>query len=159
MAVETFLSRQGYEKLRQELDRLKKRRQELAGEIQEAAEKGDLKENAEYHAAKEEQAKVNRRANELEEKLRSARLIDEAAVHTGEIRIGVTAVIRDVKDNATYTYTLVDSAEADFAKGRISVRAPLAQGLLGHKEGDQVVVSLPAGPATYKIIKVTRDTL
>jgi transcription elongation factor GreA len=154
---ETFLTREGYEKLRQDLQKLKERRQELAREIGEAAEKGDLKENAEYHAAKEEQQKVQRRIGEIEIKLRSARLIEESAVQTGEIRIGATASLKEVKSGEEVTYTLVDSAEADFAKGRISVRSPVAQALLGHKEGDQVVVNLPAGPISYKVLKVTRS--
>lgn len=157
MPGETFLTRQGYEKLRQDLQNLKDRRQGLAGDIKEAAEKGDLKENAEYHAAKEEQQKVQHRINEIEEKLRSARIIEEAGIQTSEIRIGSTVSLKEVKSGESLTYTFVDSAEADFAKGRISVRSPLAQGLLGHKEGDQVTVSLPAGPLVYKIVKVSRD--
>ena len=91
MAGESFLTRQGYEKLRQDLAKLKERRGQLSGDIGEAREKGDLKDNAEYHAAKEEQAKVQQRINELEEKLRSARIIEESAVQTGEIRIGAPA--------------------------------------------------------------------
>src|SRR4051812_40176412 len=118
MAGETFLTRQGYEKLRQELGRLKLRRGELAGEIKEAAEKGDLKENAEYHAAKEEQAKIQTRINDLEEKLRSARIIEEAAVQTGEIRIGATAHLTEIKSGEEIAYMLVDAAEADFSKGK-----------------------------------------
>jgi transcription elongation factor GreA len=157
MVGETFLTRQGYEKLRQDVQSLKDRRQQLAREIAEAAEKGDLKENAEYHAAKEEQQKVHRRIGELEEKLRSARIIEESTVPAGEVRIGATVRLLDVKSKDDVTYTLVDSAEADFAKGRISVRSPVAQGLLGHKEGEQVTIQLPAGPLTYKIVKVSRS--
>ena len=135
---------------------LKERRHQLAGEIQEAAEKGDLKENAEYHAAKEAQQKVQRRIGDMEEKLRSARIIEEAAVPKGEIRIGATARMKDLKNGEELTYTLVDSVEADFSKGRISVRSPVAQALLGHKEGDQVDIILPGGTMTYKILKVSR---
>ncbi len=157
MAGETFLTRDGYEKLREDLKNMKKRRQELAGEIKEAAEKGDLKENAEYHAAKEEQQKVQRRANELEGKLRSARIIEEASVQSGEIRIGATVDLEDLKTKEKVVYTLVDSAEADFSKGRISVRSPVAEALLGHKEGEQVAISLPAGALTYKVVKISRS--
>jgi transcription elongation factor GreA len=159
MAGETFLSRTGYEKLRDDLARLKVRRGELSGEIGEAREKGDLKENAEYHAAKEEQAKVQHRINELEEKLRSAQIIDESNVKAGEIRIGATAHIKEVKSGEETVYTLVDPAEADFSKGRISVQSPVAQALLGHKEGEQVTVKLPAGPVLYQVTKVTRSGL
>ena len=157
MAGETFLTRQGYEKLRQDVQALKEKRQALAGEIQEAAEKGDLKENAEYHAAKEEQQKVQRRITDMEEKLRSARLIEEVAgMKSGEIRIGCTVQLKEVKSKDEATYTLVDSVEADFAKGLISVRSPLAEALLGHKEGDQVMVKLPVGPVAYEVVRVTR---
>ncbi|MBL8024518.1 MAG: transcription elongation factor GreA [Elusimicrobia bacterium] len=157
MAGETFLSRQGYEKLRDDLARLKERRGELSGEIGEAREKGDLKENAEYHAAKEEQAKVQRRINEVEEKLRSAQIIDESNVAEGEIRIGATAHLKEVKSGESLEYTLVDAAEADFSKGWISVQSPVAQALLGHKEGEQVTVNLPAGPVLYHVTKVSRS--
>ncbi len=157
MAGETFLTRQGYEKLREDLKTLKGRRQQLTREIAEAAEKGDLKENAEYHAAKEEQQKVVRRIDEIEAKLRSARIIEEAAVQSGEIRIGSTARLKDLKSGEEVVYTLVDSAEADFSRGRISVRSPVAEALLGHKEGSEVTIKLPAGPLTYKVVKVTRE--
>jgi transcription elongation factor GreA len=157
MAGETFLSRTGYEKLREDLARLKERRGELSGEIGEAREKGDLKENAEYHAAKEEQAKVQRRINDMEEKLRSAQIIDESNVQAGEIRIGATAHLKDVKSGEKIEYTLVDAAEADFSKGRISVQSPVAQALLGHKEGEQITVKLASGPLSYHVEKVTRS--
>lgn len=156
MAGETFLTRQGYEKLRVDLKTLKDRRGGLAADIKEAAEKGDLKENAEYHAAKEEQQKVQHRINELEEKLRSARIIDENAMAEGEIRIGVTINLKD-SDGDTLVYTLVDAVEADFAKGKISVTSPLAQGLLGHKAGETVDVKLPSGTAKFKVVKVSRE--
>jgi len=154
---ETFLTRQGYEKLRNDVAALRERRQQLAGEIREAAEKGDLKENAEYHAAKEMQQKVSTRIDEIEAKLRSARIIEEAEIKEGEIRIGCTVKMRDEKEKDEVTYTFVDGAEADFSKGFISVRSPLAQGLLGHKQGETVVVKLPAGALTYKILEVTRS--
>ena len=157
MAGETFLSRQGYEKLREELARLKERRGQLSVEIGEAREKGDLKENAEYHAAKEEQAKVQRRMNEMEEKLRSAQIIDESNVAAGEIRIGATAHLEEAKSGEEIVYTLVDPSEADFSKGKISVQSPVAQALLGHKEGEQVTVRLPAGPVLYRVTKVSRS--
>lgn len=153
----TFLTRPGYEKLREELARLKERRGQLSVEIGEAREKGDLKENAEYHAAKEEQAKVQRRMNEMEEKLRSAQIIDESNVVAGEIRIGATAHLKEVKSGEEMEYTLVDPAEADFSKGKISVQSPVAQALLGHKEGEQVTVQLASGPLLYHVTKVSRS--
>lgn len=152
----SFLTRQGYEKLRDELGRLKERRGQLAVEIGEAREKGDLKENAEYHAAKEEQAKVQHRMNELEQKLRTAQIIDEKNVQAGEIRIGATAHLKNAKTGEAVVYTLVDAAEADFSKGWISVQSPVAQALLGHKEGETVTVRLASGPIQYEVARVTR---
>jgi transcription elongation factor GreA len=157
MAGEVFLSRKGYETLRQDLDKLRARREQLAVEIAEAREKGDLKENAEYHAAKEEQQKVVRRMDEIKQKLQSSRIIEEMGIADGEIRIGCSVTLKDLKYNEEVTYVLVDGAEADFSKGRISVRSPLAEGLLGHKEGEQVTVNLPAGPTPFKILKVARE--
>lgn len=156
MAGETFLTRQGYEKLRADLKILKDRRGGLSMEIKEAAEKGDLKENAEYHAAKEEQQKVQHRINEMEQKLRSAQIIDDNAMAEGEIRIGVTVTLKD-SDGDTIVYTLVDAVEADFAKGKISVTSPLSQGLLGHKAGETVDVKLPSGTSKFKVVKVSRE--
>lgn len=157
MAGEVFLSRKGYEALRQDIDKLRARREQLAVEIAEAREKGDLKENAEYHAAKEEQQKVVRRMDEIKQKLQNSRIIEEMDIKDGEIRIGCSVTLKDLTYKEEVTYVLVDGAEADFAKGRISVRSPLAEGLLGHKEGEEVVVKLPAGPTTFKILKVARD--
>ncbi len=157
MAGETFLTRQGYEKLRQDLADLRERRIHLTKEIQEAAEKGDLKENAEYHAAKEAHQKITTRMDEIETKLRSARIIEEADIKEGEIRIGTTVQLKDEKSGEEVTYTLVDGAEADFAAGKISVRSPLAQGILGHKEGESIQVKLPSNVIHYKVVKVTRS--
>jgi transcription elongation factor GreA len=157
MVGSTFLTREGYEKLRGELAKLKERRGQLSVDIGEAREKGDLKENAEYHAAKEEQAKVQVRINDLEEKLRSARLIEESGVQTGEARIGATVHLKNLSNNEEVVYTLVDVSEADFSKGRISVQSPVAQALLGRKEGDNVTVQLPGGALRYLVTKVSRE--
>jgi transcription elongation factor GreA len=142
--------------MREDLQRLKTRRGELSVDIGEAREKGDLKENAEYHAAKEEQAKVQRRIGELEEKLRAARIIEETGVPVDEIRIGAKARLKDMKSGEEVVYCLVDAVEADFSKGKISVQSPVAQALLGHKRGDEVTVKLPAGPLLYKVEEVSR---
>lgn len=147
----------GVKALEDELKLLKtKERPAVIKAIAEAREHGDLKENAEYHAAKEEQAKVQQRINELEEKLRSARIIEESAVQTGEIRIGATAHLKDVKSGESVVYTLVDVSEADFSQGKISVQSPVAQALLGRKAGEKVTVRLAGGPLEYQVTKVTR---
>lgn len=154
--MDTYLSREGYEKLREEVERLKKMRSVLSKEIGEAAAKGDLKENAEYHSAKERQADVQRRIHETEFKLKGAKILDDLKVAQDEVLIGATVTIEEVGTKSRLTYTLVGADEADFSKNKISVFSPLVQGLLGHKVGDEAKVQLPAGPKTFKIIKIER---
>ncbi|HOW27356.1 MAG TPA: transcription elongation factor GreA [Elusimicrobiota bacterium] len=156
MPENIFLTRKGYEKLRKELEILKKQKQDLSREIGEAAEKGDLKENAEYHAAKEKQQAVVRKLDEIDQKLRSARIIEEADVKTDEICIGTTVFLKDTDSGEDITYTLVDGVEADFASGKISVRSPVAEALLGHKAGDTVQIRLPQVELKYKVVKLER---
>lgn len=150
---ETYLTRAGYERLIKDLQALKKRRTELSAEIGEAREKGDLKENAEYHAAKERQAEILRRIHTLEEKLGGAHLIDELKIKAGEVQIGVRVTLLDLDSNEEHAWILVGPDESDPASGRISVYSPLAQGILGKKIGSQVEISLPAGPGKFKILK------
>jgi len=150
---ETYLTRAGYEKLADDLKALKKHRTELSKEIEEAREKGDLKENAEYHAAKERQAEILRRIQEIEEKLRKAQLIDEIKVEKDKVQIGVKVTLLESDSNEEFEWTLVGPEESDPVSGRISVYSPLAQGILGHKVGEKVQVALPAGSKTFKIVK------
>lgn len=150
---ETYLTRAGYEKLVGDLNALKKRKTELSREIGEAAEKGDLRENADYTSAKEKQAEVLRRIHELEDKLKGARLVDDLKIKAGEVQIGVRVTLREKESGDEFTWTLVGADEADPAAGKISVYAPLAQGILGRKLGEEVRVQLPAGPKSFKIVK------
>jgi len=148
-----YLTRAGYEKLVKDLENLKKQKMELSKEIGEAREKGDLKENAEYHAAKERQAEILRRIHETEDKLERGRLIDDIKVKAGEVQIGVRVTLLDKEDNEEYVWALVGEDESDPTSGRISVYAPLAQGILGKKVGQEVEVSLPSGVKKFKILK------
>ena len=148
-----YLSRAGYEKLVVEFNSLKKRKAELSKEIGEAASKGDLKENGEYHAAKEKQAETLRRIHEIDDKLRRAQILEDLKVHAGTVQIGIRVTLLEVDSKDESTWTLVGAEEADPAEGKLSVYSPLAQGLLGAKQGDQVVVKLPVGPTTFKIVK------
>lgn len=150
--AETYLTRDGYKKLSEDLRELKQRKQVLSREIGEAREKGDLKENAEYHSAKERLGEVMSRIARIEEQLSGARMIDELAIPKGEVQIGVRVTLKDDSGDE-YAWTLVGAAESDPSSGRISVDAPLARGLLGHKVGEEVKVELPAGPASFKILK------
>ena len=154
--MSVFLSRKGYEELRNELDRLKKIKRELSEEIGRAAAMGDLSENYEYTSAKEKQAETLRRIVEVETKLKSARLIEEAGIPADKVYIGATVALKDVDSDDAMSYTLVDSAEADPMNGKISVHTPVAQALLGHKVGDVVEISTPGGQLKYKITDISR---
>jgi transcription elongation factor GreA len=153
--AETYLTRAGYQKLEHDLEDLKKRKVVLSYEIGEAREKGDLKENAEYHSAKERLGEVMSRIAKIQDQLASARIIDELKLKDGEVQIGCKVVLLDKEDNEEYEWTLVGQEESDPSAGKISVFAPLAQGLLGHKVGEEVSVTLPAGKKTFKIVKAS----
>jgi transcription elongation factor GreA len=150
--AETFLTRAGYEKLINDLEPLKKMKNQLSQDIAEAREKGDLKENAEYHSAKEKLGEVMTRIAKINDKLQSAKIIDELKVPKGVVSIGGAVTVVD-DDGDEMSFTLVGEDESDPAEGRISVYSPLAQGLLGKKQGEKVTVELPAGPREFKIVK------
>ncbi|MBI4377223.1 MAG: transcription elongation factor GreA [Elusimicrobia bacterium] len=149
--TDTFLTRAGYEKLLKDLEPLKKQKIQLSQDIAEAREKGDLKENAEYHSAKEKLGEVMSRIAKIQDKLQNAKIIDEIKIPRGQVSIGCKVTVED-SNGDQMTYILVGEDESDPSEGRISVFSPLAQGLLGKKEGDTVEVSLPVGPRTFKII-------
>ncbi|MDR0822448.1 MAG: transcription elongation factor GreA [Endomicrobium sp.] len=150
-----FLTREGREKLITEIETLQKRKPALQEEIARAIEHGDLKENAEYHSAKETLTKLMRRINEINSKLSMAQLIDEQNIEKDKVLIGATIKIED-EDGETFEYTIVDLEEADPAANKISVQSPLAQGLLEHKAGETCEVQLPAGKFKYKILSIKR---
>lgn len=149
-----YVSRKKYEALVNELKNLKDLKASLSNEIGEAAAQGDLKENAEYHAAKEKQAETLIRIQELETKLRSAQITDDLTVDHSEARIGATVTIKDLDADIEFTYTLVGSMESNPDKGLLSVKSPLANGVLGKKEGETFEAMLPRGPKKYKLIKL-----
>ena len=149
-----YVSRKKYEALVNELKDLKELKAQLSNEIGEAAAQGDLKENAEYHAAKEKQAETLIRIQELESRLRNAQTTDDLTVDKSEARIGATVTFQDVDAGLEFTYTLVGSMEANPEKGLLSVQSPLANGVLGKKEGDTFEAQLPRGPKTYKLVKL-----
>ena len=154
MSETFYVSRKSYEKLRQDLDDLKKLKTQLSEEIGEAARQGDLKENAEYHAAKEKQAETLSKINDLEIRLRNASITDDLDVDKTEARIGATVTIEDLEDSEQSSYTLVGSMESNPVKNLLSVKAPVAAALLGKKEGDVFEVILPRAKRKYKLIKL-----
>lgn len=152
-----YLSREGYEKLKDELQDLTGRgRREVARQLDEARSKGDLSENAEYEAAKEEQSKLEQRIGELQEKLANAKVLDETHDDTSQVYILSTVTIHNKKTDKEQTYTLVSKDEADFDQGKISVDSPIGSALMGRKEGETVEVDVPAGKLELEIRKIER---
>ena len=155
MAGQVYLTREGYQKLQEELDFLRtQKREEIANRLHEAMEGGELIENAEYEAAKNEQAFVEGRIKELEILLATARVIDESSTSAGLIQVGSCVVIQEEGSKEKEEYSIVGVAEANPAQGKISNESPLGRALLNHKEGDRVQVDAPAGAFVVKVVKV-----
>lgn len=150
------LTVRGAELLRAELKRLKSQdRPRVVAAIAEARAHGDLKENAEYHAAKEQQGFIEARIREIEAKLSQAEIIDVTRLNrTGRVVFGVTVVVADVDSGEEHTYQIVGEDEADIKEGRISVSSPLARALIARGEGDEVHVATPGGERDMEIIAV-----
>lgn len=156
MSNEIYLTKDGRNKMIEEVERLKKRKPLVQEEIARAREHGDLKENAEYHAAKETLTNLHKRIADLESKLSRTRLIEEQNMEIGKIYIGVTVKLKDMDDGDEYEYTIVDEEEANIAEKKISVQSPMSQGLLGHKSGETVDVKLPSTTMKLKILEIRR---
>lgn len=147
----------GADLLREELRRLKaEERPRIIQAIAEARGHGDLKENAEYHAAKEEQGFVEGRINEIESRLANCEIIDVTRLsNAGRVVFGATVELIDEADGKTVTYRIVGEDEADIGAGLISVTSPIARALIGRVEGDVAVVAAPGGERTYEVVKVS----
>ena len=155
MARETVLTQDGFEKLKTEIEHLRTtKRREIAERIKEAREFGDISENAEYDHAKNEQAMLEARIAQLEDKLRSATVIDEKSVEKDIVSIGSRVRVKDQKSGQSVAYQIVGSAEADPAESRLSNESPVGQALLGRKRGDVVTVQVPRGPS--RKLKITK---
>ena len=145
----------GLTNLRKELRACKAQRPIIADVILEAREHGDLSENAEYHAAKEKQGLLEARIRELEGKVTLAEVIDPARLSGDRVVFGASVQVEDVNSGETNTYIIVGEDESDAKAGFISITSPLARGLLGHCEGDEVKVKVPGGMRTYEIAEVS----
>ena len=146
----------GAQKLQEELDDLKKvQRPRIVQAIAEAREHGDLKENAEYAAAREQQSFCEGRIQEIEAKLSNAQIIDVTKIaHTGKVIFGTTVTIINIETDQTVTYQIVGDDEADVKDNKISVNSPIARALIGKEQGDVVVVRAPGGEVEYEIEQV-----
>lgn len=157
MAEVTYYTKEGIEKLKEELHYLKTEgRSQIAKAIAEARDKGDLSENAEYDAAKEAQGLHEAKISKLGESLAYARLIDESKLDASKVLALSIVKIKNVKNGAAMTYQLVSETEADLKSGKISVKSPIAKGLLGKSVGDTVEIAVPAGKVEFEILEISR---
>lgn len=151
------LTYDGLKKLEEELNQLKTvKRKEVAQKIKEARAQGDLSENAEYDAAKEEQAEVESRIAELEKLLKNATVIDEDEIEYDKVNIGCKVKLLDIEFDEEVVYTIVGSTEADPIKGLLSNESPVGEALLGAKVGDTVVAEAPNGEMEFKVLDIFR---
>ncbi|UFS63792.1 transcription elongation factor GreA [Sulfurimonas sp. HSL-3221] len=149
------MTRFGYEKLQAELNHLKTvERPEIVKAIEEAVALGDLKENAEYHAAKERQGQIDDRLGELAEMLGNAQLVDPSTLEHSRVSFGSTVVLCDMETDEEMTYTIVGGCESNPELGLISFASPLAKQLLGKEEGDELKAKLPGGTKEFEVIEV-----
>jgi transcription elongation factor GreA len=154
MADDNLISPEGLQALKAEIQRLEEvERPAIAERIRIAREWGDLKENAEYHSAKNDQSFLETRIQRLQGRLRNANVVDEPAT-AGEVGFGSEVRVRDEESGKELTWTLVGATEADLSAGRLSMESPVAQALTGRREGDDVAVQTPRGERHYKILGI-----
>ncbi len=151
----SYYTKEGLDRLTNELNTLKtKGRSEIAKQIAEARDKGDLSENAEYDAAKDAQGHLEAKIAKLEDLVGNARLIDETKIDTSSLSILSKVTIKNKKNGASVTYVLVSEEEADLKVGKISTQSPIGKGLLGKKKGDVAKVKTPAGEMEFEILNI-----
>ncbi|HEX9779924.1 MAG TPA: transcription elongation factor GreA [bacterium] len=153
---QTYLTREGLKKLQGEQQALLRQKRELTEEVSAAAAMGDLRENAEYHAARERLQHVASRIAELDGKLQHVVLIDDLDIKDGEARVGTTVTLHEERAKEEFSYQLVGPDEADPVSGKLSIASPLGKALLGKTEGERVSVTLPNGMAAYRVVRIER---
>ncbi|MBK9460461.1 MAG: transcription elongation factor GreA [Chitinophagales bacterium] len=152
-----YFTPEGLDNLKQELQTLKtKGRADVAAALQEAREKGDLSENAEYDAAKDAQGMLEMKISHLETELGMARLLDESKLDVSKIMILSKVKLKNLKFNKVIDYMIVTDKEADLKQGKISISTPIAQGLLGKMVGDVVTIQVPSGAMDLEVLEVSR---
>jgi transcription elongation factor GreA len=156
MSEVIYVTEDGLHKLKEELDQLRNiERPMISRQIAEARDKGDLSENAEYHAAKEAQGMMEMKISKLEDIVARARIIDETKIDTTTIRILNKVKIKNKTNNSIMEYQLVPESEANFKLGKIAVSSPIAQGLMGKKVGDTVDIKVPSGIIPFEIVGIS----
>jgi len=156
MSNYSYLTKEGFEKIKAELEELKTvGRSDAAKAIAEAREKGDLSENAEYDAAKNAQGMLELKINDLEKILSNARVIDESQLDDSKVTVLSNVTIKNKKTNKELTYKLVSEAEADLKSNKISVSSPIGKGLLGKEVGDLAIVVTPNGNLEFEVLNIS----
>ena len=157
MSEVSYYTAEGLKKLKAELEQLEAvERPRVSNDIAEARDKGDLSENAEYHAAKEEQSYLELKIAKLKQVVSSARIVDESLLDTSKILIHSKVKIKNRANNAEFTYTLVADSETDIKNGKLSVKSPIGSGLLGLEVGDVAQIKVPSGVMEFEIIDISR---
>ena len=151
-----YMSQEGYDKMVAELKRLESvERPKASAAIAEAADKGDLSENSEYDAAKEAQAHLEDKINKLKLAISEAKIVDVSRLSTDAVQIVSKVEMTNLTTNAKMTYTIVSESEANLKEGKISIKTPIAQGLLNKKVGDEAEIKIPRGTIKLRIDKIT----
>ncbi|MFA8298543.1 MAG: transcription elongation factor GreA [Hyphomicrobiales bacterium] len=157
MSESKYFTEEGLRKLKKELENMEfVERPRISQQIAEARDKGDLSENAEYDAAKEAQGMLEMKISKLRHTIATARIIDESKLDNTKVYILSKVKIKNLKNNAVMTYTLVPEKEADLKAGKISVDSPIAKGLLGKAVGDTAEINVPAGVIPFEIVEISR---
>lgn len=152
------LTREGYDKLFEELHFLQTtKRKEVAHQLEKARAHGDLRENAEYDAAKETKQRLEERISALQQRLSHAQILDPSEVSSDRAFLGTTLEIKNLDSGDVFKYMLVAEDEADFSKGKISVSSPIGKGLLGKAVNEPIEIKIPAGTVHYQILNITRS--
>lgn len=158
MSKVSYYTPEGYKKLKDELEHMKKvERPRISEQIAEARDKGDLSENAEYDAAKEAQGLLEMKISKMEDLVANARIIDESQMDTSKVLVLSKVKIKNVANSAVLQYTLVAEQEADLRQGKISVNSPIGKGLLGKAVGEIAEISVPNGTMKFEIVEITRS--
>ena len=153
----TYLTKEGYHKLKTELEDLVKERPKISAQIAEARDKGDLSENAEYDAAREAQGMLELRISKLQQTVDKARIIEEGQMDNTKVYLLARVKIQNLKNNQEMTYQIVSEREADLKAGKISVDSPIGKGLLGKSVGDIAQITAPGGLIHFKVISINAE--
>ena len=153
--TKVYVTEEGLENLKNKMKQLVSQRPEISQQIAEARDKGDLSENAEYDAAKEAQGMLEMRIAQIQEQIRNVRIIDKSKLNSDMVNIMNIVKMKNLKNNKILQYTLVPENEANIKQGKISIKTPIAKGLLGKKVGDKTKIKVPSGIMEFEILDIS----